>query len=798
MYGGRDHYVNWANSSTLKNRAAWDIQEDYHFQQKFRSRLEEIAGGVCQAVTECGGWFDFGEGSRGGMNEVIKDGLKVYWSAFGSLAGHKERSTVLAIRYLDSTEGKDWFEKCAKETRKDDGTNVPDQIVDRVMYPSNVDSFVFPELGAANQATKPLATSGSQAGGSAVGSQVGDPSNWKEVGFAICKRFLSNAATHVIFVQNQHVHDLLRLKLKTMATRAVIFANGNSKLVTPGVDGKILMEAMAATPVVLLHNTGGAAEMLGAAVMKRRQPLLEQPDYGGFRMPENVPTDQFLILNPAKDSVEKVINKLTLVLSTVQDAEMMEVGYSKAEQNRILYAWDLWALFTYNADTFRRRARLFFYVGMAMNFLLTMMSIIWEVMKGDGGASDLHFGGYMEDFLDRHRSGVKISLYIFPIVTGFFLTVNSRFNPIGKFTSLQSGAVAIRSEIYMYRCRVAEYMPIKGANLDISEMIEELCDKPDPNAAAEVLDATKRRKKQKEASRPKDVSRRVLFSEELERINQEASGADIQADALTAPPDSLGSTIQATLYNSNTVKEQAEFQEMSCWQRLCYYCSCGSVKAVSNRSRRKSLTLPSITDPQKEELLQEEQVAGNRFVWNKAGGDYQANAYMLEDDYLCDDGLSVITAEDYMFFRFLPLMQYHTIRSAQLTKRVQILQILQFFLTALLAGSAPLGFERWVPAFVAIVTFITGTLEFENYPAQLRNVNQSLEVLKNLRIWWQSLSMVERRMPSNKEFLVVGTETTADSEISAWKKTLKTSAKKGSSGGADDEHEKEPKEEKQE
>merc|ERR1719401_372433 len=142
-----------------------------------------------------------------------------------------------------------------------------------------------------------------------------------------------------------------------------------------------------------------------------------------------------------------------------------------------------------------------------------------------------------------------------------------------------------------------------------------------------------------------------------------------------------------------------------------------------------------------------------------------------------------------MFFRFLPLVQHHTERSAVLTKRVQVLQICQFFVTALLAGSAPLGFERWVPAFVAIVTFITGTLEFENYPAQLRNVNQSLECLKNLRIWWQSLSMVERRMPKNKEALVPGAEATADSEISAWKKSLKTSAVKniGSAGDGADE-----------
>ena len=55
----------------------------------------------------------------------------------------------------------------------------------------------------------------------------------------------------------------------------------------------------------------------------------------GYDLPENVPDDQFLILNPAKDSAEKVINKLTLVLSTVQDDEMMEIGFAKSEENRL-------------------------------------------------------------------------------------------------------------------------------------------------------------------------------------------------------------------------------------------------------------------------------------------------------------------------------------------------------------------------------------------------------------------------------------------------------------------------------
>lgn len=765
MYGGRDHYVNWANSDTLKNRAAWGLDDDFKFQARFKSRLEEIAGGVCQAVTECGGWFDFGTGARGGMNEVIKDGLRVYWSAFGSLSGFKPNSVVLGIRKLDETEGEDDFRRCARKVRTNtDGGGEPEPIDVRVIYPGKVDPLIFPEItGAA-----PIGGSAS-----ASGSASGTVNETKELSFAIMRRFLSNALTHIIFVQNNQVHDSIVLKLKSMATRAVIFANGAKKLVLPGVDGKILMEAMTGVPVVVLHNTGGAAECLGAAVAKRRQPTLELPDYD-FRLPENVPTDQFLILNPAKDSVEKVINKLTLVLSTVQDGEMMEVGYSKGEQSRILYAWEMYSLFVHNAALFRMRARRYFYVGMLLQFLLTVVSLLWELVRADGDEDiELDKLTAIPWHIVVSRHVTQISLYVFPLLTGFCLSLTSRFNPVGKYTSLMSGAVRIRSEIYQYRCRVGSYMPIKTQRTDIGEIIEELCEEADPFAASDAAELLKKRRQRKENARPKEVSRRSLFSEELERINCDACGADVAGDVLRPPEEPLSHFIATELYNSNhLIRSNQSNSSFSCFASAPKRATvAGGVVAVHNAPAEGA----------------EDETT--RLVWNKAGGDFKPNAHMLEDDFLCDDGISVITAEDYMFFRFMPLVHHHTKRSSELTRRVQALQVCQFFLTALLAGSAPLQFERWVPAFVSLITFISGTLEFECYPAQLRNVNQSLECLKNLRIWWQSLSMVERRMPKNKELLVCGAEATADSEISAWKKTIKQKAKGTASDTAIEEEE---------
>ena len=103
--GGRDHYYNWIESSFYDQENGSDVWSDGNPSDdqrrlKFKRRMQEIAGGVCQAVTECGGWFDFGHGGRGGMAEVVKDGLKTYWASQATLAGHKSQDlgVVIAIR----------------------------------------------------------------------------------------------------------------------------------------------------------------------------------------------------------------------------------------------------------------------------------------------------------------------------------------------------------------------------------------------------------------------------------------------------------------------------------------------------------------------------------------------------------------------------------------------------------------------------------------------------------------------------------------------------------------------------
>merc|ERR1712000_704314 len=94
-------------------------------------------------------------------------------------------------------------------------------------------------------------------------------------------------------------------------------------------------------------------------------------------------------------------------------------------------------------------------------------------------------------------------------------------------------------------------------------------------------------------------------------------------------------------------------------------------------------------------------------------------------------------------------------------RRVKVLQItvtLLTGLTTLVAAMPGIDLRPCVPIIVAFVAMLSQTLEFENFQARLTNVQKSLETLKELQVWWQSLSASERRKPPNKERLVATTE----------------------------------------
>jgi hypothetical protein len=445
---------------------------------------------VCQAVVECGGWFDFNDGGRGGLAEVIKDGMKTYWASQSTLAGHKEQDlgVVIAIRSLESTTFSSDFEEFAIPLDTEEGTMNPDAIPtklqSRVHYP-NVNHLLFAAETGKGGGDEDEHNLDGMLDEHKSQRTVAEAEIEKEAMFAVSRGILNVALTHVVFVKNDIMLQKLKFDIANLATRATIFANGRKALIESGVDGYILNAASRGMPIVCLHHTGGAAEIFGKAILQRQQGKDKKDDVPGrYRLPENVSGDSCLVLDSSSDSVEKVIDKLTLVLSSVQDDEMREVGNNKSEKERLLHAWTTYVRFHLNASIQLKRAWIFHIMLILCNILTTVLALLY--FAGVDNYNEECTDGNDEEVIDLpswlSRETLANILPILPVLSGMILTISSKFSPILKWSSLYSNAEQIKSEIYMYRARVGDYTPRVKNNIDVMSKVRKF--KREKNAYA--------------------------------------------------------------------------------------------------------------------------------------------------------------------------------------------------------------------------------------------------------------------------------------------------------------------------
>jgi len=784
--GGRDHYMHWLQTSK-SGPEVWG-EEDHIKQSRFKSRMSEIAGGVCQAVTECGGWFDFGTGGRGGMSEVLKDGLKAHWAAKGHLAGSKSDTVVYAVRMLGATKFHEEFDRLAVDLQKGKDAR-PDKLKQRLLYPS-IDHFLFPEKDGSRQEqdqdqdlegfgeSNPSREKQLQA---ELVELAGDDGVLAEVNFKLNNQFLSNCLTHIIFVQNEQLLQKLGAALKDLTTQAMIFANGRDELIYPGIEGQVLNAATAGTPVVVLHHTGGAAEKLGGALQQKRSSHSAEPS--SYTIPDNVNVDNFLLLSTSSDSVEKVIDKLTLVLSSVQDDEMREVGYLQAEKNRLLHAWELHALFRYHATSQRQRARRLYYSALVLSFLTTCVAVFEVTVRCqfiDGDIPDgWEWAFQIIDGLPVKLTTLVLVLTLLPLVTSVVQSVFSRFSPLSKYASLELAALRVRTEIYMYRTRTLDYKPRHRGQLNIMKQIERVQEEENKAAMRRLAERTFDEQEASEETANlvsgmeaeenlEDVveslddrssplqaveTRRRIFADNLDKIHSEATLSDVGTTSLHPPDMVQYRHLMRSLYgNAQTGKmPQAALSEILMDNELQISMESGPSANRNKSSGSKIAPKETSSKP-----------------GNDAGTEELGTFDPKMMNVLRDDGFALVTAEDYVKYRLEPSILHYESLSPYLNRLVGRLQVTNYLLTAITAGLSLVGYSSMVPIPVAFTSMLTALADFEQLSTQLRNVNQCKMQLDNIMIWWESLSMVEKRLPANKEYLVKSTEDNLNAEVSAF------------------------------
>ena len=137
-----------------------------------------------------------------------------------------------------------------------------------------------------------------------------------------------------------------------------------------------------------------------------------------------------------------------------------------------------------------------------------------------------------------------------------------------------------------------------------------------------------------------------------------------------------------------------------------------------------------------------------------------------------DDGVGLISAEDYVQFRLMPAIHRLSATIPRHERYYVISQGVVLFATMMASICGVLGLHVWIPAVVALVAAVESGVYFDQTSARLLGANAALSQLKNLRIWWQSLSRTQQSLSNNKAQLVKSAEQAIESELSAWTQGL--------------------------
>jgi len=105
------------------------------------------------------------------------------------------------------------------------------------------------------------------------------------------------------------------------------------------------------------------------------------------------------------------------------------------------------------------------------------------------------------------------------------------------------------------------------------------------------------------------------------------------------------------------------------------------------------------------------------------------------------------------------------------------------------AGLSAVGLELWVPLLLSSAAAIQSMLSYTQLSLRLESANAVVCQLNQLLCWWQGLTIIERRIECNREFLIETCESvylSANSSVVAAAAKAKSSRPK-SDTEADDE-----------
>jgi len=123
-----------------------------------------------------------------------------------------------------------------------------------------------------------------------------------------------------------------------------------------------------------------------------------------------------------------------------------------------------------------------------------------------------------------------------------------------------------------------------------------------------------------------------------------------------------------------------------------------------------------------------------------------------------DDGLSALSADMYAKIRLLPMAAFYSKKAPGLAMTLHVSAILGVVLSVASSALSTFDLSVYIPAALAVSGAVTAWTSYQQIDLRLLQTNAALNQLNQLLVWWDGLTMIEKRVPSHKETLVKSTE----------------------------------------
>lgn len=523
-----------------------------------------------------------------------------------------------------------------------------------------------------------------------------------------------------------------------------------------------------------------------------------------FALPGHADGGRFVILDALALSEEAVVERLTDAVKVVAGEDERELGFATNERQRLQHAWDLYLLYNLNGQRMWFWSRVAHYTIVLISLLTTTCAVLLTAASlPEAGSSALSEAGQASilsheqvRFGRQDSIALALACSLLPLLSAFLLSANSRFSPRTHHAAFAAAAAKIRTAIFRYRARVGEFqprprcallgndslglddgwagLPVRSQPLGMGGARRGGPPPPDcrprqsptpPFTAATGAAAP--------ALRDAAAAEWALAASPETTVLSPAAGGGCSM----APRGELRALRRGTSEASRAGRSGSQASERY-WgrpsERFAEVLGAIHTELMAGVARMVSVAEPR---PQDREWLHLQRSLGHhwpgitprtycpcscRRSGNLAGGKVAPETTAAETDAW--DAFSHITADEYLHARLTPLIAGLKFRAPVLGWLWASAQTTTFLGTGLAAAFSVFNMREFIPIVVAFVSAVDSVAQFEQLQVRMVAANGALAELQGLFLWWNALTLADRRRDRTKEHLVTVTEDMASSE----------------------------------